>query len=254
MTVTSSQACAAHPGRAVWPLTALSAMAAVAAVAAFAALGLAPLEVAMAAQPPSAASTPSSPSAPASQAAAPATSASVVPPAPARNLHGETFPGQAKVGAKVLQLNGVGVRAVAFIKGYIAGLYVPRTSDSAEALLAQREGWRVELRMRLSVPPEEFIKAIDKGVERHLLPAQQQSVAGNLSALHAQLQAVGKVKDGDLVWLDEVPGTGLQISLNRKPIGQAIGDDLLARAVLSVFIGAHPTDQRLKKGLLGQPT
>ena len=54
-------------------------------------------------------------------------------PASAASLEGQHFEDQIRLGDTTLLLNGLGLRGVMFIKGYVAGLYLPvRSSSLAE--------------------------------------------------------------------------------------------------------------------------
>jgi len=62
-----------------------------------------------------------------------------------------------------------------------------------------------------------------------------------------------RVVKRDVIDLDYLPASGLQMSVNGKPRGEPIpGEDLYA-ALLRIFIGDRPTDPELKVGLLGGP-
>ena len=47
-------------------------------------------------------------------------------------LEGFTFPGEVTVAGKRLLLNGVGVRQVAWLKGYAAGLYLTQKATTSQ--------------------------------------------------------------------------------------------------------------------------
>ena len=64
------------------------------------------------------------------------------------------------------------------------------------------------------------------------------------------IDAVGKIRKGDMVTLDFVPTKGMVFSLNGVVKGQTIpGADFYA-GLLRIFIGDKPVDQKLKTGLL----
>ena len=49
---------------------------------------------------------------------------------------------------------------------------------------------------------------------------------------------------------DYVPGKGVSISKNEQQLGQIPGDDF-KNALLEIWLGNHPADKNLKKGMLG---
>ena len=74
-----------------------------------------------------------------------------------------------------------------------------------------------------------------------------------MARFDAQLRALKKVVKRDLIDLDFIPDTGLQLSVNGNARGEPLpGEDLYA-ALLRIFIGDKPTDPELKLGLLGGP-
>ncbi len=168
-------------------------------------------------------------------------------------IAGQNFEGEARVGGSALVLNGVGLRAVAWLKGYAAGLYLThRTADPAQAM-AMAGAKRIRMRMMQEVSTEEFVKAIDKGIGRNMPESAQAGLAERRERFDAQVRAVGKVKKGDVVDLDFVPERGLVFSYNGTVQGDAIpGADFYA-AVMSIFLGDKPVDKKLKAGLLGEP-
>ncbi len=183
------------------------------------------------------------------------TAAWAQPPAPAAvQLEGQSFDATARVADTDLVLNGVGLRAVAWLKGYAAALYLGAKAGTPAAVLATPGAKRLQLRMLQDVPAQEFVKAFDKGLERNTPAAEQAALAERKARFDSTVQAIGKVKKGDVVNLDFVPGSGLVMLYNGKPRGEPIpGDDLYA-ALLRIFLGEQPVDARLKQGLLGAAT
>jgi hypothetical protein len=168
-------------------------------------------------------------------------------------LEGQTFDARARVGGQDLPLNGVGLRAVAWLKGYAAGLYLPQKSGSADAVLAMPGPKRLQLRMLQQVSTQEFVKAFDRGVKRNTPEADLPALTARMQQFDAIVSALGTVRKGDVVDLDFVPGRGLLFVHNGKRHGEVVkGDDFYA-ALLRIFIGAKPTDPELKTGLLGGP-
>ena len=168
-------------------------------------------------------------------------------------VEGVTFAGQATVAGQALELNGVGLRAVAWLKGYAAGLYLSSRARTEQQVLAATGPKRLQLRMLLDVDTEEFVKAFDKGIARNSPPAELPLLAERMARFDAVLRAIGKVRSRDVVDLDWLPGQGLQFTLNGRLQGAVIpGEDLYA-ALLRVFVGERPADPELKIGLLGGP-
>lgn len=174
-------------------------------------------------------------------------------PAWARRYEGYDFADSLQLGGATLALNGVGMRAVAFLRGYLAGLYLARPASTPEAVYAAPGPKRLQIRMLLDVGAEEFVKAVNKGVQRNCSEAERAALVDKLPAFVANLRAIGKVRAKDLVNMDYLPEHGTQLSINGRPSGEAIAGPELYLALLKVFLGERPVDGRLKSGLLGLP-
>ena len=168
-------------------------------------------------------------------------------------VEGVTFAGVATVAGQALELNGVGLRAVAWLKGDAAGLYLSSRARTPQQVYASTGAKRLQIRMLLDVDIEEFVKAFHKGVDRNTPVADRAALTERMARFDVLLRAVGKVKKRDVVDLDWLPGRGLQLVLNGQLRGEPIpGEDLYA-ALLRIFVGDKPVDAELKIGLLGGP-
>lgn len=179
--------------------------------------------------------------------------AAALPVRAQKTVEGQTFDATVSLGGATLVLNGTGVRAVAWFKGYATGLYLTARASTPEKILATPGPKRLQMRMLQDVPAPEFVKAIDKGISRNVPPEQHAALDERRAEFDRQVQSVGQVKKGDVVNLDFVPGQGLRFSLNGREPGKPIpGEDFYA-AVLLIFLGPKPVDAKLKTGLLGNP-
>ena len=170
---------------------------------------------------------------------------------PAVVVEGQPFVRELPLAGSKLVLNGTGVRAVAWFKGYAAGLYVARRSSVPDELLAQPGPKRLQLRMLQDVPPAEFVKALKKGIDRNTPEADRAALRERVERFGALITAAGTVHKGDVVDLDLDPTRGMLFSLNGTLRGEPLpGADFYA-ALLRAFIGSKPYDERLKAGLLG---
>ncbi len=168
-------------------------------------------------------------------------------------LEGQTFLSQLRVADSDLRLNGVGLRAVAWIKGYAAGLYLSSKASSAAQAIAAAGPKRLQIRMLLEVPAVEFTKAIDNGITRNAAQSELPGLRERMATFEQRVQTIGTVHKGDVVDLDWVPGSGMHFSLNGVAKGAPIPGEDFYTALLKIFIGDKPVDPELKTGLLGGP-
>lgn len=169
---------------------------------------------------------------------------------PPRMVEGQAFARRAVVGATELQLNGTGVRSVAWFKGYAAGLYLAQRSTSLVQVLAAPGPKRLQLRMLQDVPAAEFVKALNKGVERNTGAAELAALQPPLRRFADLINQTGKVRKTDVIDLDLDPTRGMLFWVNGTLRGDVPGGQDLFNALLRAFIGEQPYDPKLKAGLL----
>ena len=166
-------------------------------------------------------------------------------------LENQTFPGDASVAGTPLQLNGVGLRAAFIYKVYLAGLYLPAKATTGAAVFSETGPKRVQVRMLMNGPSDEFAKAFTGGIAKRTPADQVAAMSDRIAAFDRTLRSVGDVKKGDVVNLDYAPAVGLTMTVNGKPYGAPVpGADLYA-ALLDIFVGDRPVDAKMKAGMLG---
>lgn len=166
-------------------------------------------------------------------------------------VEGLLFERQVRVAGSDLLLNGTGVRAVAWFKGYAAGLYLGARASTADQVVAAPGPKRLQMRMLQDVPAAEFVTAFRRGVARNTGVEELPRLAERMERFVAMVSARGQVRKGDIVNLDFEPARGLTFSVNGKIQGDAIAGADFYTALLRAFIGDKPYDQKLKAGLLG---
>lgn len=169
-------------------------------------------------------------------------------------IEGVSFAPQLRLAERMLQLNGVGLRAVLWLKGYAAGLYLDHRERRADQVIAMGGPKRVRMHMLLDVPAPEFVKAVHKGMNRNSPPALRPQIAERVELFSQLITQLNKVVKGDVIDLDFIPERGLVFSLNGRTVGAPIPGADFYGALLGVFIGPQPVDDELKAGLLGQGT
>ncbi|MDB5849571.1 MAG: hypothetical protein JWP29_3323 [Rhodoferax sp.] len=173
-------------------------------------------------------------------------------PAVAATMEGVQFDDSTKLAGSQLQLNGLGLRGVSILKGYVAGLYLSRKASTAEEAMAAPGPKRVQMRLLIDAPPQVFNKALLSGIRKNANEAQQAALKERTDQFESMIDAAGSLHQGDTVNLDFVPGKGMTLAVNGKQQPSAIPGDDFYNAVLGIFVGEHPVDAKMKKGLLGQ--
>ena len=166
-------------------------------------------------------------------------------------LEDQTFPAGASVAGTPLQLNGVGLRAAFIYKVYLAGLYLPTHAATGPEVFAETGAKRVQVRMLMDGPSDEFAKAFTGGIAKRTPADQVAAMKDRIDAFDRTLRSVGNVRKGDVVDLDYAPSVGLTMSLNGKTVGAPVAGADLYAALLNIFVGDRPVDAKMKAGMLG---
>jgi len=184
--------------------------------------------------------------------------AGLAPAAQAVRYEGQDFAETLQLDGSTLALNGAGKRQVAIYPLYLAALYVPQKASTPDAIYAQAGPKRLEMRIVIplvkDVSTQEFVKAIDKGVNRNSTEAEKAAVAERVKQFNTAIAEVGRVKKGDVLRIDYLPAQGgTVLSVNGKVWGKPVEGQDFYTAFLKVFLGDHNSDSKLRAGLLGQP-
>jgi len=153
-----------------------------------------------------------------------------------------------QIGQQSLLLNGAGIRSKLFVKVYVGALYVGKTSNSPAAILAAPGAKSMQMSMLYKeVEAEKITQGWNDGFETNLTDIELKSLEDRLKKFNALFPTLRKA---DIVRMDFSPDTGTRLSINDKQLGRIEGADFFT-ALLKVWIGEHPADKNLKKGLLG---
>jgi hypothetical protein len=169
----------------------------------------------------------------------------VAAPAFAAEFEGVTSPDTVTVDGKTLNLNGMGLRQKFVFKVYVASLYVEHTSKNAADIMKADEARRVELKMLRDLDKKTIVEAINEGFEKN----SGSGMAALKDRLTRFTDKITDVKKGSSLVIQYVPGKGTIVE-GGKDSYVAEGKDF-ADALFSVWLGAKPVDENLKKGMLG---
>lgn len=165
-----------------------------------------------------------------------------------RSCVGVELPSAIQVDGKSLCLNGLGVReATVFnVDVYVAGLYLERRGRDGDAIANSEQVKLMRLRFVRNVSRSEIGEAIHESFERSA-GAAFPKLKPSIDRLTASLP---ELKSGDTLTLVYRPGKGLDLSHDKKLLVSIPGADF-ASALFRVWLGSHPPNAGLKRGLLG---
>lgn len=168
-------------------------------------------------------------------------------------VEGHRLPTRVSVAGAELKLNGSGVRTAGWFKGFVTALYLPAAASTAEQVQALPGPKRLQLRLLHDVPVNEFSKALRKGVVRNSSEAEAAALEPALARFEAHINALKKVRKGDVIDIDQDSTGNLLFTVNGTLRGQTTAGTALYAALLRAFIGDKPYDDKLKAGLLASP-
>ena len=155
------------------------------------------------------------------------------------------MPEAVTVAGRELLLNGMGLRKQKlFFKVYVIGLYLEKPPPSAQAAITADEAKRMVLVMLRDVAREQFVQAVETGIQRNSGPAMP-ALRERLDIFKSALPALEK---GNLLDFTYVPGVGTLVRGQGEEM--AIKGKDFAEALFSVWLGPDPVDRELKRKLL----
>jgi hypothetical protein len=159
---------------------------------------------------------------------------------------GVRMPETVTVEGKTLKLNGAGLRTKLMFKVYVAGLYAEAPSRDPAVLIASDQTKSMRLIVLRGLTGSKIAEGIAEGFRRNS-KREAPALAPRLDRLGAMIPNVAK---GDEIVMTYVPARGTVVRVQGVEKGVIEGKDF-ADALLSVWLGANPVQEDLKKALLG---
>lgn len=169
----------------------------------------------------------------------------------AATLEGHLFEDVLRLAEQDVQLNGLGVRKVLFIKGYIAGIYLAQKANSYGRIASMPGPKRLQIKMLRSATATDFIDAMVDGIQRNTDPTEMDAIGMQIEQIKRAMLLSNTVANGDVIQFDYLPGEGTVLRINGAVRSQPLVGVDFYNAILKIFIGPHPVDKGLKQGLLG---
>ena len=155
-----------------------------------------------------------------------------------------------RIGGVELPLNGAGLRRMFLTDVYVIGLYFAGRAGTADDAIQSPGPKRIALTFLRDVTAQELVNALHEGARDSSSEAEFAEIKPAVEVLSATMLPLRMAKKGDSVALDYLPGTGAQVVVNRQPVGTPIASPALYRALMRIWLGSPPVDERLKRALL----
>ncbi|RFA26356.1 hypothetical protein CAI21_16825 [Alkalilimnicola ehrlichii] len=162
-------------------------------------------------------------------------------------VRGVELPARIELGGEELVLNGHGIRSRFMVRVYVGALYLPESASAAQTVLGMQGPKRIRLSLLRDVDPETLDEAMNEGINNNLSAEEIAALAPYIEQLNS---LVDSGNQGDDIFLDYIPGEGVRVSAAGRERG-TIASEELYRALLLIWLGDKPADERLKRGMLG---
>ncbi len=163
----------------------------------------------------------------------------------AGELEGVKMPDKATVGGQALVLNGMGLREKLTVDVYVGGLYLEAKTKDGGAAISQDKAKRIVMHFVRDVDKGQLVDTLRDGIKKSADATVAMKSFDKMSAW------MRDVKGNDEIVIDYTPGKGTSFAFNGKVAGTIEGIEFM-RAIWSIFLGANPADEALKKGMLGK--
>jgi hypothetical protein len=158
-----------------------------------------------------------------------------------------------------LHLNGAGFRKRGYFKIDVTALYLQQKYNTLDAIEKAPGAKRIQLVIQQDVTGSQASRYFLIDFEASATPAEFAQLISEVSQIGDIYSALPKIKKGDVVTMDWVPGKGMIATLNGvvlTPHGAAtayMNNELLARVMLRMYVGGK-TPTELHDNLLGLST
>ncbi|MCP4981164.1 MAG: hypothetical protein GY935_11795 [Gammaproteobacteria bacterium] len=150
---------------------------------------------------------------------------------------------------QTLLLNGIGLREKFWVDVYVGSLYLPNKSNDVAEILSAPGPWRVQLDfIYKEVASKKLLDGWRDGFEKNQNAESLKQLQARIDQFYGYFES-GAIKKDQYVF-DYLPTKGVRISKNKRELGLIEGEDF-KNALLEIWLGNHPADKKLKKGMLG---
>lgn len=162
--------------------------------------------------------------------------------ATAETAAGVEFPEQTVISGVPLQLQGTGVKTVAFIKAFAAAFYREPGAD------LDRAAKKIVVEYFVRIPAAKLTRFTIDSMRDNVSPRRMEELSDDILRMG---QLFVDLEPGDQFALAYVPGEGTHFLHNGQLTGTIPGQEF-AEALYAVWIGEKPFDEKLKRSILGQ--
>lgn len=162
------------------------------------------------------------------------------------------FPNEATVGGQKLFINGYGMRFRFGLRIYAAALYTPTKLTKNEDVTKPTVAKRLQLVAQRDVKGDSFGNLFSRGMEENMTKEDFSKIINGVIRMGNIFAEAKQFSKGDVIIIDNIPGTGLVINFRGKQQGDAIKEPEFSENFFKIWFGKKPADEPLRKALLGE--
>ncbi|WP_374354318.1 chalcone isomerase family protein [Chitinimonas sp.] len=172
-------------------------------------------------------------------------------------IEGVSFEESLDLEGSKLQLNGVGWRKRGYNKVDATGLYLPQKASTLDEVEKMAGPKRIQLIMLQEITGSTASRYFLSDFEVAASQDEFHQLITETFQMGAIYNSLSKLKKGDVVNIDIIPGKGLTASINGTPLlvpdtkARYINSELMGRIFLRMYVGGR-TPTELRQNLLGQ--
>lgn len=168
----------------------------------------------------------------------------------AAEVGGVTVNDTVHMGNSDLVLNGAGVRSKFVFDLYVVGLYLKNRKHDALDVYTDPGEKRISLQILTDINAEDLIYNFDKAINKNSSADELAEIKTEQHEFGIVFHKLGRVKRGDFILMDYMPGVGTQVTINGALRGTIKGAAFYT-ALLKIWLGEKAADEELKQKLLG---
>jgi hypothetical protein len=166
----------------------------------------------------------------------------------AREISGVTFAEESLVAGQPCRLTGIGLRKKFFVDVYLGALYLAKPTQDPKEVISSIQFKQVVLHVVYKqVEADKWVEGWKEGFEKNT-PRPTPELKARMDQFMKLFD--GPVMKGERVKISYVPDKGTEVMIKEQVRGTIPGLDFMM-ALWSVWFGAQPASEELKKGMLG---
>jgi Chalcone isomerase-like len=150
--------------------------------------------------------------------------------------------------------NGVGTRYRFVVRVYAAALYTPEPVRSAPEALDLRQARILRVVMLRDIEGADLGRLLTHGMRANASREEMGRALPGILRLGELFAEKKRLLKGESFMIQWLPRIGTRILINDRSAGPAIAETAFFSALLKIWIGPSPADERLKQALLVGPT